>query len=81
MKLSELQPGDERITLEPAQQAHTKRALKRWVWTDRGHWMVWDEDGKDFVSGVGSWVGIQTLGYFNGTEDAAEYLRQREQLA
>jgi hypothetical protein len=75
-KFGELQPGDERITLERAQRPHLKRALKRYVWTDRGHWTVWDEDAKDWLSGIGSWVEIQTLGHFNGTEDAGEYLRR-----
>lgn len=68
--------GRARITLQGKSRKHGgKRPLVREVWAEGGPTSFFDDKTMDFQTWPGEWKVIETLGLFDGTEDAGEFLR------
>lgn len=72
--------GDLKISLFPPnkRKGETQHTLVRQVFADKGTTSFYDEDAKDFVSWAGSWQIIETMGQFDGQDDARAFLLARE---
>jgi hypothetical protein len=70
-------PGDERIVLVPPKRKGGKHVLNRMVWVERGFTTFYDDAAHDWVQWAGSWRHVETLGRFEGRDDARDFMIAR----